>query len=507
MMKNKCCASAHVFYKKLLLAALSLALLSGPLSGPLSAVHAAQTAVVPEQYAIAAQKQSELPIQTNEITNWPAGPAVTAEAAIVMESDTGTVLYGKNIHEKLYPASTTKMLTCLIAAEHCSLDEMVTFSANAVNSVPSDGSSIGANVGDSMPMEECLYAILVASANEVATAVGEHVAGSEAAFVDMMNAKARELGCTDSHFANCNGLFMEDHYTSAHDLALIGRAFFNNPTLYRIGNTPTHHFLPTATAPNDFYKTNKHKLINGEIACEGIIGGKTGYTDEARQTLVTGCERGGMRLICVVLKEEAPAQFNDTVTLFNYGYQNFTKVNVAETDTHYNVGSSAFFKTGRDIFNQFPSILTIDPADSVILPNMADFSDLQSTVSYTKDNPDQVAEITYQYNGTPVGTASLIVNPVSRTAGAASAATSAAASFENNESGQTVFINIKSLLLAIALIAGGMILIMMISSLLSSRQDLIHDRKRWKRLKREQKLARRESNRERRRRLRHRRKS
>jgi D-alanyl-D-alanine carboxypeptidase len=347
-----------------------------------------------------ADMRKTLPIQTNDIKSWPTGPQISAEAAILMEADTGTILYGKNIHEKLYPASTTKMLTCLVAAEHSSLDEMVTFSENAVKSVPSDGSSIGVNAGESMPMEQCLYAILVASANEVATAVGEHVGGNVDNFVAMMNQKAKDLGCTDSHFSNCNGLFVEDHYTSAHDLALIARAFFNNDILYRIGNTPTHHFAATSTQHNDFYKTNKHKLITGETAYTGIIGGKTGFTDEARQTLVTGCEQNGMRLICVVLKEEAPSQFNDTVTLFDYGYQNFTKVNIAENDKTYSIGSDNFYHTGKDIFKNTTPVLSIDPSDYVILPNMASFDDLKSTLKFLPSGSDHIADIQYTYQNT-----------------------------------------------------------------------------------------------------------
>lgn len=451
-----------------------------------------------------ADARKTLPIQTNDIKNWPAGPQISAEAAVLMEADTGTILYGKNIHEKLYPASTTKMLTCLIAAEHCSLDEMVTFSENAVKSVPSDGSSIGVNAGESMPMEQCLYAILVASANEVATAVGEHVGGNVDNFVAMMNQKAKDLGCTDSHFANCNGLFVEDHYTSAHDLALIARAFFNNDTLYRIGNTPTHHFTATATQPNDFYKTNKHKLINGEIPYKGIIGGKTGYTDQARQTLVTGCEQNGMRLICVVLKEEAPSQFNDTATLFDYGYQNFTKANIAENDKTYSIGSDNFYHTGKEIFKNTEPVLSISPSDYVILPNMASFDDLKTTLKFLPAGSDHVADIQYTYQNTPVGMAELI----------AAKGTENAAVSQNN-SGLTslpgedhvVFVNVKSLIFGISTVAGILIVFMLLSAFLNSRQDLKHDRKRRKRMKRDQFIARRNSIKERRRRIRSRKKN
>ena len=158
--------------------------------------------------------------------------------------------------EKLYPASTTKILTCLIAVENCSMDEVITFSHDAVFSLESGSSNIGIDPGQSMTLRECLYGILVGSANEVANAVAEHIAGSIDAFADMMNEKAAELGCTNSHFMNPHGLHDENHYTTAHDLALIARAFFQNEQLAKIGNTGNYHFEATKTQPDDFYIRN-----------------------------------------------------------------------------------------------------------------------------------------------------------------------------------------------------------------------------------------------------------
>ena len=154
----------------------------------------------------AMENRKSLPVQSNEIENWPDGPLIGAEAAIVVEANTGVILYSKNIHEKLYPASTTKILTCLIATENSSLDEIVSFSSNAVFSIEKGSSNMGMDVGQSITMEECLYGILVGSANEVANAVAEHIGGSTEGFAEMMNQKASELGCLDSHFANANGL-------------------------------------------------------------------------------------------------------------------------------------------------------------------------------------------------------------------------------------------------------------------------------------------------------------
>ena len=173
---------------------------------------------------IAAQRALE--IQSNQVENWPTGPVVTAESAILMEAETGTVLYAKNIHKHQYPASTTKILTTLIASEQCSLDEVVTFSHDAVFGIPRGSNHIAMNEGDTLTMEQCLNAILIRSANEVSYAVAEHIGETWEGFAQMMNDRAKELGCVDSNFVNPNGLPDESHYTSAYDLAMIGRAFF-----------------------------------------------------------------------------------------------------------------------------------------------------------------------------------------------------------------------------------------------------------------------------------------
>ncbi len=437
----------------------------------------------PEQ---AAEERRMLPIQTNSRSFWPSGPVTSAEAAILMEADTGTILYAKNIDEKLYPASTTKMLTCLIAAERCNLNETVAFSYEAISAVPTDGSNMGMDAGESLSMEECLYGIMVASANEAANAVAEHIAGSLDAFAELMNQKASELGCKNSHFVNANGLHDDNHYTSAYDLALIARAYFQNDILRRVGNTATYHFIPSATQPDDFYKTNKHKLINGELSYEGIIGGKTGYTGEARQTLVTGCEQAGMRLICVVLKEEPPSQFEDTMTLFDYGYQNFVKTNIADHDTRHIINNFNFFYTGNDIFGSSSPILSIDPEGYVIIPNMSSFDDLTSTLNY--DAPglqeNEIAEITYYYHDTPVGSGKVLFYTDHLNTYDFNTKDVLPAGKPDN----IIFINIKVLLILISALAGITIFLLVLHSVFHSRQDYRHERLRKKQLHRDKKL-------------------
>ncbi len=360
-----------------------------------------------EELTQEAEERKALPIQSNDIENWPAGPAVSAESAILMDIDTGSILYAKNIHKKSYPASTTKLLTCLIAVEQGNLDDMVSFSDTAIFSVPTDGSKIGMDVGESITLEQSLYGILVGSANEVANAVGEYISGSLEEFINLMNERAAQLGCTDSHFMNTNGLHDDNHYTSAYDLALISAAFFQNDMLCKIGNTDRYEFTATATQPDDFILKNKHRLITGEDPYDGILGGKTGYTDQARQTLVTCAEQNGMRLVCVVFKEESPSQFTDTIELFDYGFHNFQLMNISEHEDKYQIEPSGFLQTGNDIFGSSKPILTIDHNSSVIIPNTVSFDDLDSTIDYNVSDENRIAQIEYSYNDTYVGSAYL----------------------------------------------------------------------------------------------------
>lgn len=342
-------------------------------------------------------------INTNEIPNWPTGPEINAEAAILLEANTGVVLYAKNVHEHLYPASTTKMVTALLAAENSKMDEMVSFSYDSVFSLEEGSSNMGIDPGQALSMEQCLYGLMVASANEVANAIGEHVGGSMDGFVDMMNKKVADLGLEDTHFTNTNGLYDDEHYTSAYDLAIIAKEFFKNEYLSKIGNTATYHFTPTSTQPDDFYVRNKHKLINGEIPYTGIKGGKTGYTSEAGETLVTCAEQNGMMLICVVLKEESPEQFYDTVKLFDYGFSNFVVTNVAENENKFSIKSSNFFPTTIDILGNSKQILELDENNNIIMPKNITFNEIETSLNYKTNSPEDVAYIEYSYHGTYLG--------------------------------------------------------------------------------------------------------
>lgn len=350
-----------------------------------------------------------LAVQSNAVANWPTGPVVSAESAILMDADTGAILYAKNIHQKEYPASTTKILTTLIASERCSMDEIVDFSYDAVHDIDPGSNHIAIDPGEQLTMEECLNAILIRSANEVSFAVAEHISGTTwQDFASIMNERAKELGCVDSNFVNPNGLPNENHYTSAYDLAMIGRAFFANEALCKMTMTHMLHISPSERQPDDIMEVNKMELIpGGKYAYPYLVGCKTGYTDVARSTLVSCAEKAGMKLICVVMKDENPNYYEDTIALFDYGFSNFQRVNISQTETRYNIENAGSFYSGNDIFGNSTPILELNQTDCITLPNTITFQDAVSNISYDNTEPGQVAVITYTYNNVVLGTASL----------------------------------------------------------------------------------------------------
>lgn len=402
-------------------------------------------------YAAQAEARKEMTVESNERLNWPTGPAIGAESAILIEAETGAVLYEKNIHESLYPASITKILTALITMEKCSLDEVVTYSNEAVNSIDwQTDSNIGIKAGEQITVEQSLYGLLVGSANEVANALAEHISGSTQEFAKLMNQRAEELGCVDSHFSNPNGIFAEDHYTSAYDMAQIARAFFSNDLLCKISSTATYTIPHSSTVSEELFISCKNQLLPGkEYAYEYLVGSKTGYTSEARQTLVSCAQKDGMKLICVIMKEESPSQFTDTIELFNYGFSNFHMVNVADSDESHTIGNSFFFESDTDVFGNSAPLFTISPSDSIVLPNTAEYEDTVSTLSYDNlESENAAAEISYTYNGVYVGSATVSV--VSASASSEGDTGAEAESAKEDTSSRRIYINVRLVLLGVA---------------------------------------------------------
>lgn len=245
-----------------------------------------------------------------------AAPNVVGRAAVLIDSKSGKILYTKNADEQLPPASTTKILTALIALENCNLTDIVTAGTEATLVEPS---AIGLKEGEKISVENHLWGLLLKSANDSAVAIAEHISGSVSAFAELMNSRARALGATNSNFVNPNGLPDPNHYSTAHDLALIARRAMEIPEFRNIVSTKVK------TIPRDDddavkWLQNHNKLL---WQYDGAIGIKTGYTREAKQCLVASAEKDGQELIAVVLGSEGNNIWSDTKTLLDYGFNNY----------------------------------------------------------------------------------------------------------------------------------------------------------------------------------------
>lgn len=247
-------------------------------------------------------------------------PEIQSEGAVLMDASTGTLLFSKNAETKYYPASITKLMTALLVAEKSSMSDSVTFSKTATTNLESGAVTLGLVEGDKLTVEQCLYGLILKSANEVANGLAEQVSGSVSAFSGLMNSRARELGCTNTNFVNPNGLNNSSHYTTPHDMALIARAAFQNDTVRKVTSTLTYQIPATKNASARTI-TMGHKMLNSGDSryYPGVIGGKTGYTSLAGNTLVTCAEKNGVRLIAVIMKSRS-THYADTKALLDYGF-------------------------------------------------------------------------------------------------------------------------------------------------------------------------------------------
>lgn len=320
-------------------------------------------------------------ITTNSISGWPQASDISSTAAIVMETSTNTVLFSKNADQQLYPASAVKIMTCLIALENSSLDDQVTMTATGVSGVTDGGANISAQLDEVFSMEQCLYAIMVGSANDIALQVAEHVGGSVEAFVEKMNARAQELGCTNTVFTNPTGLPDEKQHITAHDMALIMEAAMENETFRTIAATSSYTIPATNVSGGERVLSNSFTMINNasDGYYEACIGGKEGYTEASGSTLVCEASKNNMKLVCVVLNGASGVTDDEAIALLNYGFDNFAPLTLPDDD-----------------FNRISGGTVIVPSGTT--------EDALTTEDTSADG-----EITRQYyfGGTPVGTAVL----------------------------------------------------------------------------------------------------
>ena len=279
-----------------------------------------------------ATENTEATTEHPETTEYPDEPSkapdLVSNAAIVMDASTGQVLYEKNSHEKKYPASITKIITTLIALEHnVDFNDTVTMSENAIWDVERDSTLIGLDVGEKVTVKDLIYATMVKSANECAYALAEYVAGDKESFAKLMNEKASDIGCKDTHFVTPNGLHDDNHYTTAYDMALITKYAIQNDTFREIAGTLSYTVPATNLTDETRTLWVGNKMINPAepYYYEYCEGGKNGYTSKAHNTLVTFSKKDGLELICVVLDCDGQKySFTDSRALYNYCYNNYT---------------------------------------------------------------------------------------------------------------------------------------------------------------------------------------
>ena len=266
---------------------------------------------------------STLENKTNELS-------IYSESAILIESKTGKILYEKNSNEKKYPASTTKILTAIIALENCNLTDTVSASYNAIMSIPSGYSIAEIKEDEILTVEQLLNVFLIHSANEAGYILAEHISGTISDFADLMNKKALEIGCTNTHFTNPSGIQDENHYSTAHDMALIAQYCMKNETFRQIVSKTSYTLEPTNKTSEErhFFTTNDLIKTSSEYYYPYCIGIKTGYTSKAKNCLISASQKDGLELITVVLgaeftEEGKSARNTDTINLFNYGFENY----------------------------------------------------------------------------------------------------------------------------------------------------------------------------------------
>ena len=352
-------------------------------------------------------------------------PKIDATAGLLVNADTGIVLYEKNADEKRFPASTTKVMTTLLTLEHVEdLNEMVTAEKADFEHVTADSSNADIKPGEQIRVIDLLYAVMLPSANEASYILARHVAGSHEEFVNMMNARAQELGCTGTHFSNPCGLHEEDHYSTARDLFKISQAAMQDETFRTIAETAQHRMPATNMHPERIIRTTNMQIFRktdpwSNVFAKGI---KTGHTSQAGNCLVSYAEKGKAKLYSVVLGcADAPdssgvaLSFTESNKLLNWGFDNFISRTLAKQ------GESVMSTKVRLSTDTDELVLTAKSDLVATLPKNIELEDLvvTPTVPESKDAPikagDPIGSITYSYAGIDYGTVELVaLNDIER---------------------------------------------------------------------------------------------
>ena len=416
---------SNVFFRRLTALALCFLFLFSAAPLPRASATVGEDDTLSSQNDTDAAEGGDAKIESGTTAGGLADPLIDATAALLVNADTGMVLYEKNADERRYPASTTKVMTALLTLEHVEdLEEIVTAQESDFENVTADSSNADIKVGEQVRVIDLLYALMLPSANEAAYMLARHVGGSYEEFVNMMNARAQELGCTGTHFSNPCGLHADDHYSTARDLLLISQAAMQDETFVTIAETAQYRMPATNMHDSRIIFTTNQLIFRrtdpwSNVYAKGI---KTGHTSQAGNCLVSYAEKGGAKLYSVLLGcADAPdsstvaKSFTETNRLFDWGFENFVSKTLGKQGqeiTHVNVRLSTdadevVLTAKNDLVATLPKNLEVDQLEQF------------PTIPDSKDAPikagDVIGSITYSYGGVEYGTVELVsLNDVER---------------------------------------------------------------------------------------------
>ena len=289
-----------------------------------------ETELVPETAVEPESQSEEAPVLDPDDEVSTEDILLYSDSCVVMDIDTGAVLYSKNMNRREYPASITKIMTGYLASQYLDMDQTITFTQEALDGINMyEDTNAGIQAGEELTADQALHAMMMISANEVANGIGIAISGSIDNFAELMNRTAAELGCEKTHCTNRSGMQNDEHYTTAYDMALIASAAFKDPKMQEVFQTPYYQIESTNMRDEPIELYPQHRMAFGsDYAYEGCLGGKTGYTDMAGSTLVTYVERDGMRLVCVAMKAYNWHHYTDTIQAFDYCFANYHKEDV-----------------------------------------------------------------------------------------------------------------------------------------------------------------------------------
>lgn len=343
---------------------------------------------------------------------YPEAPEINGYAAILIDMDTGAILYAKNAHEKLYPASITKIMTGLLAVENCALEDSFTFTQEIINALPWDAAKYGYVPGETVNIRDLLYVLMLRSANEVAIGLGMKIAGTEEAFGKLMTERAKEIGAVNTNFVNATGLHDDNHYTTAYDMALISIEAMKNSTFMDVWGTPSYTVNPTNVQPDIVRIWNRHDMLvnRGMQYYAYAKGGKTGYTDEAGKTLVTYASRDGRNLMCVVMKSGAETVFSDTRLLFEYGFGDFENISIKGNESRFGQSNDSYFVSRDHLYGSELNLMELDDG-YVTVPKGTSLQNIGYELTYVEQTEDGIiANIEYKIGDNSLGKTSLRLN-------------------------------------------------------------------------------------------------